>query len=64
MVTVEPVFANLRHNMRLDRLTLRSQPKVNAQWMLYCLVYNIEKLAKHGYAQQGLKGNACKACDN
>jgi Transposase DDE domain len=50
MATVEPVFANLRHNKRLGRFTLRSQPKVNAQWTLYCLVHNIEKLAKYGYA--------------
>ncbi|HTS55457.1 MAG TPA: IS1182 family transposase [Burkholderiales bacterium] len=35
IATVEPVFANLRHNKRLDRFTLRSQPKVNAQWHLY-----------------------------
>jgi len=46
---VEPVFANLRHNKRLDRFTLRTQPKVNTQWNLYCLVHNIEKLAHHGY---------------
>ena len=46
---VEPVFANLRHNKHLDRFTLRTQPKVNAQWHLYCLVHNIEKLAHHGY---------------
>jgi hypothetical protein len=46
---VEPVFANLRHNKRLDRFTLRTQPKVNTQWHLYCLVHNIEKLAHHGY---------------
>lgn len=51
IATVEPVFANLRHNKRLDRFTLRSRPKVNAQWQLYCLVHNIEKLAHHGYAQ-------------
>jgi Transposase DDE domain len=51
MATVEPVFANLRHNKRLDRFTLRSQPKVNARWTLYCLVHNIEKLAKQGCAQ-------------
>lgn len=51
MATVEPVFANLRHNKRLDRFTLRSQPKVNTQWTLYCLVHNIEKLARHGYAR-------------
>ena len=51
IATVEPVFANLRHNKRLDRFTLRTRPKVNAQWNLYCLVHNIEKLAHHGYAR-------------
>jgi hypothetical protein len=50
MATVEPVFANLRYNKRLERFTLRTQPKVNTQWHLYCLVHNIEKLAHHGYA--------------
>lgn len=50
IATVEPVFANLRHNKRLDRFTLRSRSKVNTQWHLYCLVHNIEKLAHHGYA--------------
>jgi len=49
--TVEPVFGNLRHNKRLNRFTLRGKAKVNAQWGLYCLVYNIETLANHGYAQ-------------
>jgi IS5 family transposase len=47
IATVEPVFANLRHNERLDRFTLRSWLKVNAQWHLYCPVHNIEKLAHH-----------------
>ncbi|MGZ5234404.1 MAG: transposase [Burkholderiales bacterium] len=51
MATVEPVFANLRYNKRLERFTLRTQPKVNTQWHLYCLVHNIEKLAHHGYAK-------------
>ena len=49
--TVEPVFGNLRHNKRLDRFTLRGRKKVDAQWKLYCLVHNIEKLAHHGYGQ-------------
>ena len=44
--TVEPVFANLRHNKGLDRFTLRSRKKVEAQWRLYCLVHNIEKLMR------------------
>jgi hypothetical protein len=48
---VEPVFANLRHNKRLDRFTLRGRHKVDTQWKLYCLVHNIEKLANNGYAQ-------------
>lgn len=49
--TVEPVFGNLRHNKQLNRFTLRGRIKVDAQWKLYCLVHNIEKLAHHGYAQ-------------
>jgi hypothetical protein len=47
---VEPVFGNLRANKRLDRFTLRGRTKVDAQWKLYCLVHNIEKLANAGYA--------------
>ena len=49
--TVEPVFGNIRHNKQLNRFTLRGQKKVDAQWKLYCLVHNIEKLAHHGYGQ-------------
>jgi transposase len=49
--TVEPVFGNLRHNKGLDRFTLRGKTRVDAQWKLFCLVHNIEKLAHHGYAQ-------------
>jgi hypothetical protein len=48
--TVEPVFANIRHNKRLARLNLRGRVKVNAQWHLYCMVHNIEKLAGSGWA--------------
>ena len=48
--TVEPVFGNLRHNKQLARFTLRGRAKVDAQWQLFCLVHNIEKLAHHGYA--------------
>ena len=48
--TVEPVFANLRHNMRLDRFTLRGRTKVDGQWKLFCYVHNMEKLVNAGYA--------------
>jgi len=50
--TVEPVFGNLRHNKRLNRFSLRGRRKVDGQWKLYCLVHNIEKLAKSGYGMQ------------
>jgi transposase len=46
--TVEPVFANLRHTHRLNRFTLRGKKKVNAQWLLFCLVHNIGKVQRHG----------------
>jgi transposase len=49
--TVEPVFGNLRYNKGLNRFTLRGRHKVDAQWKLYCLVHNIEKLANNGYAK-------------
>jgi transposase len=45
--TVEPVFANLRHHKAMNRFTVRGSTKVGAQWKLYCMVHNIEKMAKH-----------------
>ncbi len=45
---VEPVFGNIRACKRMDRFTLRGQIKVNIQWMLYCLVHNIEKITNFG----------------
>lgn len=47
--TVEPVFANLRHNKGFSRFNLRGRDKVNTQWHLYCMVHNIEKLAASGW---------------
>ena len=44
----EPVFANIRTHKRLDRFTLRGKVKVNIQWLLYCMVHNIEKIANLG----------------
>jgi hypothetical protein len=45
----EPVFANIRTHKRLDRFTLRTKIKVNIQWMLYCMVHNIGKIATYGF---------------
>jgi transposase len=46
---VEPVFANIRAQKRMDRFTLRGKIKVNIQWMLYCMVHNIEKVVNYGF---------------
>jgi transposase len=45
---VEPVFANIRTQKRLDRFTLRGKIKVDIQWLLYCMVHNIEKIVNFG----------------
>ena len=45
----EPVFANIRTHKRLDRFTLRGKIKVDIQWMLYCMVHNIGKIATYGF---------------
>ena len=45
---IEPVFANIRYQKRLDRFTLRANVKLNIQWMLYCIVHNIEKILNYG----------------
>jgi hypothetical protein len=45
---VEPLFGNIRACKRMDRFTLRGRVKVNIQWMLYCLVHNIEKIGNFG----------------
>jgi len=47
MWTIEPVFGNICSNKRLDRLSLRGEKKCTAQWLLFCLVHNIEKLWKN-----------------
>ena len=48
--TVEPVFANMRHILRLDRFNLRGRKKVNIQWLLYCIVHNMIKIHRFGPA--------------
>jgi transposase len=50
LAIVEPVFANIRAQKRLDRFTLRTKVKVDVQWMLFALVHNIEKIHRYGLA--------------
>jgi hypothetical protein len=40
---VEPVFGNLHHH-HLRRFTFRTRRKVDAQWKLFALVHNVQKL--------------------
>jgi len=44
---VEPVFANIRTHKCMNRFTLREKIKVNIQWLLYCMVHNIGKIANY-----------------
>ena len=48
--TVEPVFAHVCYNKRLDRFTRRGRANVNGQWLRFCVVHNIEKLTHAGDA--------------
>jgi len=45
---IEPCFVaksgNIAVNKRINKLTLRGKEKVNAQWQMYYLVHNIDKL--------------------
>lgn len=52
MAVVEPVFGNLRSNKGLGRFSLRSKVKVNAQWLLYCCIQNVEKLYRYSNQDQ------------
>ena len=51
LAIVEPVFANIRVQKRLDRFTLRTKVKVDIQWKLFALVHNIGKIHHYGLAQ-------------
>jgi len=46
--TAEPVFANVRNALGLNKFTLRGKKKVNIQWKLYCIVHNLLKVHRFG----------------
>ena len=50
MSVVEPVFANIGTQKRLNRFSLRGKKKVDSQWKLYCMIHNIEKIANYGWS--------------
>ena len=49
---VEPVFANIRHALGLNRFGLRGKIKVNCQWLLFCAVHNLKKIHRYGMPQE------------
>jgi len=53
MATVEPVFANVRSCLGLDRFSLRGKKKVSTQWRLYCVVHNLLKVHRYGFGFAG-----------
>lgn len=48
--TVEPVFGNIRHTLKLNRFTMRGKRKVNIQWKLFSIVHNLLKIHRFGPA--------------
>jgi transposase len=44
----EPPFSHITSALKLDRFTLRSKKKVNTQWNLFCIVYNLTKIHRYG----------------
>jgi len=51
LAIVEPVFADIRIQKRLDHFTLRTKVKVDIQWKLFALVHNIGKIHHYGVVQ-------------
>ncbi|MBM4331273.1 MAG: hypothetical protein FJ117_08640 [Deltaproteobacteria bacterium] len=52
----EPVFANIRHVKKLGRFTISGKIKDDVHWVLYCMVYNIQKILNYGSAWLTTKG--------
>lgn len=48
MWTVEPVFGNICSNHGIHKLTLRGKAKLTCQWMICCMMHNVEKLWRYG----------------
>jgi hypothetical protein len=61
MWVIEPVFGNITSNKGLNRLSVRGEVKATAQWLMYCMVHNIEKLWQNSevndVANNGLSGS-------
>ena len=48
MGIIEPVFANIRSTLGLNRFSLRGKVKANIQWLLFCITHNLGKIQRYG----------------
>lgn len=48
MGIVEPVFGNIRWNMKLDYFTVKTKQKVDIQWKLFTTLHNLKKIFRYG----------------
>jgi hypothetical protein len=49
-ITVEPVFGNLKANLRFRRFSQRSMQAATSEWRFICAVHNLLKLRRHQLA--------------
>jgi hypothetical protein len=49
-ITVEPVYAQIKHNRRIDRFMRRGRAAAQSEWRLVAATHNILKLHSHWIA--------------
>lgn len=52
---IEPIFGHLKHNLGYKTFLLRGLDKVNAEFKLMCIGWNIKKLLKLGFTPEMVK---------
>jgi Transposase DDE domain len=48
--TIEPIFGNLKMNLRFRRFSRRGLTAVTSEWRLICAVHNLLKIRRHQLA--------------
>jgi len=51
MPTVEKIFGYIKDVINFKRFTLRGKEKVDTQWHLLCMVYNLRRIYTLKYAE-------------
>ncbi len=50
MITVEPVYGQIKHNRRIDRFMRRGRAAAQSEWRLVAATHNLLKLHTHWIA--------------